>query len=883
MFSFFQSQMDFILFYYGLAFLFVGLICFLIQNIERRKIPWVLLGIFAVLRGVYQWLLLMQFIFGIIPLLSVLIGIFYVVSFGFLFEFGRRGMKNKKFFGAWVYLPIGALLGASLWFGNLDLFRESTRYLFGFFGGFLCGLTLLRYKREGHKTNRAIHLILATVFAYIISEFSLGVNWFQKTTGFTIEFLRSILLTGLFFGIWSQYQYLVKQDLSQEKTMVKRPKKITPLVLFSLFFILSYLTSFFFISSLGNFAKSEAVSEARNSLNIFSFSLQHAIHDANNAALSLAQTTGVRDVLERKEPSMDAVNAVLDTYQNLVGDSVCYLMNTNGVVLATSNRNASDSFLGKNYAFRPYFRDAMMGKLGWLFANGITSHRPGYYAFAPVKNELGQIIGVVVVKNNLDATEYAFTQNKHTLLVSPEGVVLASGDPQDVEKSFVALSSEKKEELKTERLYTKTDFDPLFEQWPSDDSVVKKNGQSVLISSLQVTDDGWKIYAFTPAERIRYYRLFGISLITGFYTLLIGFTLMLQMVKRRSVFSYLASVIRTSQDAIIGKDLSGKILTWNYGAEHLYGYTSEEMIGKTISVLIPKDQFEKNEKILEAIRQGDVIENFEMKQVQKNGELLDALITISPVIDSSGALVGSSYMARDISRMKKIEKMRIEFVSIASHQLRTPLTGIKWFSELLLNEHVGKLNAEQKEYLRQIAHSNQRMINLVNDLLEVSHIDEAGKYKIDFQKQDFSEVIKQVVDQQRVLAEMKQIQIQLDPNCLKKNLILMDRSKIEQVLQNILNNAVKFSQPKGKIHLSCKKETGQLSCSVQDFGMGIPKHQQSQIFEKFFRADNAINAGDGTGLGLYIAKSIIEAHKGKIWFESKEGKGTTVYFSLPIV
>jgi len=239
-------------------------------------------------------------------------------------------------------------------------------------------------------------------------------------------------------------------------------------------------------------------------------------------------------------------------------------------------------------------------------------------------------------------------------------------------------------------------------------------------------------------------------------------------------------------------------------------------------------------------------------------------------------------METDITKSKELERAKSEFVSVASHQLRTPLTGIKWFSELLLNGKAGILNSEQKDYIKQVFISNDRMIKLVDDLLDVSHIDDSGKFRILLAKDNFSSIIKEVVDQQKNLAKEKNIKIKLGAGCLKKTLLKIDRVKIEQAMQNILNNSIKYSPNGGTISVDCQEENSNFVCSFKDKGIGIPAHQQHRVFEKFFRADNVITIGSGTGLGLYIAKFIMEGHYGKIWFESKENKGTTFYISLPI-
>jgi len=272
----------------------------------------------------------------------------------------------------------------------------------------------------------------------------------------------------------------------------------------------------------------------------------------------------------------------------------------------------------------------------------------------------------------------------------------------------------------------------------------------------------------------------------------------------------------------------------------------------------------------------------ELKNRRKTGEEYVVMARFYPLLDKRGEVIFFVGVETDMTKLKEMDRLKSEFVSIASHQLRTPLTGIKWFSELLLNGKAGALSGEQKDFVKQIFDSNDRMIKLVDDLLDVSHIDESGKFKIILESGDFSKIIKEVVDQQKIQAKIKSIKIALSSECLKKMMLKVDESKIEQAMQNILSNAIKYSPNGSTIFVNCDKKDGQYVCSFKDKGIGIPLYQQHRMFEKFFRADNVITVGSGTGLGLYIARHIVEGHGGKMWFESKENKGTTVYFSLPI-
>ncbi len=224
---------------------------------------------------------------------------------------------------------------------------------------------------------------------------------------------------------------------------------------------------------------------------------------------------------------------------------------------------------------------------------------------------------------------------------------------------------------------------------------------------------------------------------------------------------------------------------------------------------------------------------------------------------------------------------RVEFVSIASHQLKNPLSGIKWSTELLLNNRVGTLNDEQHTHISHIYESNERMINLINDLLKSSNLEESK----DIIKKDLFNIVDLVknseIDLHGLLKE-KNISVVYSKDFPAEKNIKIDHKKIQEVVTNILSNAIKYSHNDSSVYLDLKDENGSTVLSVRDEGVGIPKSSQGRVFDRFFRAENASkNSPDGNGLGLYIAKRIVEKHGGQIYFESIEDKGTTFFVKLP--
>jgi signal transduction histidine kinase len=229
-----------------------------------------------------------------------------------------------------------------------------------------------------------------------------------------------------------------------------------------------------------------------------------------------------------------------------------------------------------------------------------------------------------------------------------------------------------------------------------------------------------------------------------------------------------------------------------------------------------------------------------------------------------------------------IENIQSDFVSLASHQLRTPLSAVKWYCEMLIGQKQGKLNAKQQQYLKEIYRSNDRAINLVNDLLDVSRIQE-GQIHLEFRPTKVEDVIEETIDSLETL--IKACQVAVDFEILGGPLpkVETDKEKLKRVIINLLSNSIKYTMAKGKVKITVEKIPKYLRISVRDSGIGIPKTDREKVFKKFFRSANVIKlVPDGTGLGLYISKSLVNAMGGKMSYSSDERKGTMFYFTLPL-
>jgi PAS domain S-box-containing protein len=351
------------------------------------------------------------------------------------------------------------------------------------------------------------------------------------------------------------------------------------------------------------------------------------------------------------------------------------------------------------------------------------------------------------------------------------------------------------------------------------------------------------------------------------------------------------AVLESIGDGLVVMDKLGVITYVNPALERMVGWTSDEIIGNSIvdTLILEKEKGEKvsyNEEILSKVLAGGIVVadlTNPFYHVRKDKSTFPISTTVSPIL-LEGEIIGAVMTFRDITKEKEIDKTKTEFVSLASHQLRTPLSTINWYTEMLLSGDVGVLTEDQVKYLKEIYRGSRRMVSLVNALLSVSRMD-LGTFVLEPEPTDFAQLIQNVITEQQFHIGRKMLVVS---STFQESLPLInaDPKLLSMVVQNVLSNAVKYTPDEGSIDLTLaltpNKEAIRLT--IVDTGYGIPKKQQGQIFTKLFRADNVREKEtEGTGLGLYIAKTIIDNSEGKLWFESEENKGTTFYLELKVV
>jgi two-component system, chemotaxis family, CheB/CheR fusion protein len=357
----------------------------------------------------------------------------------------------------------------------------------------------------------------------------------------------------------------------------------------------------------------------------------------------------------------------------------------------------------------------------------------------------------------------------------------------------------------------------------------------------------------------------------------------------------LSAIVESSDDAIVSKDLNGFIQSWNVGAQRLFGYTAEQAVGRHISFLIPAERADEEDQILARLRAGERVYHFDTVRVRSDGQPVHVSLTISPVRDEAGRIVGASKIARDITdrkvaeertyrlltQLKEADQRKDEFLATLAHELRNPLAPLRNMLEIMKR---GDGNGNLLEQVRStLERQLGQMVRLVDDLLDMSRISQ-GKLELRKERVELASVIHQAVEVCRPLAECArhELNVSLPPEPVHLH---ADPVRMAQVFGNLLNNACKYTEPGGRIWLTAEQQGSAMVVKVKDTGVGIPPDKLGSVFEMFTQIDRSLERSQGgLGIGLSLVKRLVEMHGGLVEACSEgPGRGSEFVVRLPIL
>jgi len=637
----FQGQMDYIFFFQGLAFFLVLAVCCLFRGDTYQRLPWRWLGLFALAQGIAAWMSLVAINFADPSHLKVIGASLHLLSWIFLMEFGRSGMNRNqgRDSGLWLVallLMVTALGGLKGWSG----IEFISRYTLGLVGGLWAAVAIFTAGRDLSPRDQgssriasisvglfAVSTALSPPHSLLFPGSSLNQDILLRFTGVPMEFFQGLLAFGMAAGIYGFLPWREKAEATQD-TRYRTRYMFALLVTLSVILGLGSVLTL----SMGEWAhkRHEKVkAEAFEYATIVVNRLNTEFKRLDDASKSLAETSWLAlSMRVNREEDLGRINNLLDRYKTSLDASVCYLMDTTGKTIASSNRQAPDSFVGHNYGFRPYFKQAIGGSVGRYFAVGVTSKVPGYYIGCPVRVPRGTTTrGVAVIKvsmDNITKELQAAVQKGDSMmcLADPRGIVFLATDQDMIFKSLWPVQGEAAE-LKEQ--YGKDHFPAIFTEKFEDGAKLEHQGRNFMVSYAGTIHAGWSVYFFRPIERVGMYRLTGILMacILAILALVsLGSNFYLKEYALSSAGRFRAILDAAPEAvAVIDPDTSKLIESNRFMAQFL-GYTRKELLALKLNDLLDQEPQETQDQLQKIIKE-DVVASQNWQVLHKNGTYLN--------------------------------------------------------------------------------------------------------------------------------------------------------------------------------------------------------------------------------------------------------------------
>ncbi|HNY11031.1 MAG TPA: ATP-binding protein [Candidatus Wallbacteria bacterium] len=904
--GFLKGQIDYIFFIYGLSFIIAAAMCYMLKQLKFQTLPWQKLLYFTILHGINEWLDLTAISFGDHPAFNIARTSLMLISFIFLFEFGRSSVKmnSGRAPGLWFHAPLLLLTLAGAASGP-EKFHIAVRYGYGFFGSIASALGFFYFFKNCADKNA--DYLKPSFYAFLVYAIACGtivpaadffpasiINYdnFLNFFHFPVQILRALAAITLAISLYNYFQ--ASNGDTRERKKIRPAYKNVEIITLTAVLIAGWIL----IGLIDN-----AIYRQLHSKNTFNAELL-SIHFMNEIDKSdffiktfdgtISKFVKTDNFIESKH--LGTINAQLDIYALAIPKAIFYVMDTEGVTIASSNRSGPDSFLGANYAFRPYFINAMKGETSRYYAWGTTTQKRGYYISAPVRNGGGNIIGVAAVKIDIEDIKTEFFKYRHSFLLTPDGIIFHSSIP-DLNFSCVnPIDIEKQKAIINSKQFPAINFNPVFHETPVSGQTISFLGEKYDVTIKYINNEKWSVMILSPLSSINHYRFLTIVLICVICIFLINFFVWSQIIKNSAHIlaaekERLMVTIRSIGDGVIAVDENLKIVMINNVAEKITGYCISEAVGKHIDEIFKAVEEKTGVRIENiawaAIKTGSIINLLDDAMI-KSRDGIETVISItgSPIIDKNDRIIGAIIVFNDITEKKKLNDELLKLSKVESlgliaggiaHDFNNVLAGIVASISMAKTMIAG--NSRVIETLEQAENASLRAKHLTTQFITFSKGGKPIKKAV-----DLGELVKTTTLFMLTGSNAKcefDIADGIRP-------VEIDGEQISQVITNMTLNAVQAMPNGGLITISIRnveisadnglhlKEGNFVVIKIADTGVGMTKEQLSRIFEPYFTTKSI-----GTGLGLTSAESIIRKHDGSITVNSSPGAGTTFQIYLP--
>ncbi len=911
------SQIDYIFFFYGASFFVLGAVCMAIlrHSFDYKKLPWVLLGFFGFIHAINEWMDMTAICLGDTEFFKLIRLIVLTSSYVCLLEFARRAHSkiSGKHVGLGIYVLLFIFVMAGFLKGQTGVI-VLIRYSLGFVGAIWTSILFFIFRGTKEKplsgflvfslrTAGVAMFLYALVTGIVVPKASFFPANFINTESFfrlfhiPVQFLRAVFAFVISVSIAI---YAINQSTAvffrEESDRKKKLMTIVSILVISailFFFFLGWLA----VESYGKRALVEETESRKLRVKVYS-QFVHMVISKLEVVEALARSPSVVNNFSSNmsQANLDVVNERLDRFKISLDADVCYLMDRTGLTLASSNRNSPKSFVGKNYSFRPYFKEAIAGRHAVYLAKGVTSRERGIYVSYPIFDVKGEnIIGVAAAKATLDNLGQYFKAYRYVFLVSPEGIIFVSSRPDWTFRSVRNLTPEDKERLRNSMQFGEGPWDNVgFEDKDDAAGMISFRGSRFFFVSGDVDGlPGWKILFMDDKSNVYPVRFMMILILLSFFLLIsiiliFVFKVSLDALHISASEALYEALVEGSPDSISLFSKEGRCISINKNGLLMMGWEKEDCLGKLYEELWPEEHKAKVKQAVKAVMEGRQ-QTFEAVMPKPNGEFVANAVTLAPITEHTGRVKYFIAISRDVTQERR-SRERLLYSSKMS-TIGALATGVSHEFNNVLEIILG--NAEMayasrdietmKKALKVIIDSSRRAAWVIKSMLDFS-----GKSSEIREFTDIAELMKQNLLLLNKVFEANDIVVETHFSHAPR--VYCNPGQISQAFVNIMINARDamrgLDKKKLTISIDYLQDAAEVMVSFQDTGMGISENIKNKLFGPFVTTKGLVGGGEdqqpGVGLGLFVAYGIVKQHDGNITVESEEGKGSKFTIFLPV-